>query len=78
MQSQKTHARHLRIVEKQEDSGNAGGDFDVRSDFARNQAVRDAGAEGMPPKGVLRELARDRGLIRGPNQLSQHRKRSGN
>ena len=78
MQSKKTHAQHLRIVEKQEDTRNAGADFDVRSDLARSQAVKDALAEGMPPKGVLKELARDRGMIYGLNQASQHRKRSGN
>ena len=78
MQSKKTHAQHLRIVEKQEDTSNAGADFDIKGDLARNEAAKDALAAGTALRSGPKDLTSDRGMIRGLNQASHHHKRSGN
>lgn len=78
MQSKKTHAQHLRIVEKQEVTSNAAADFDLKGDLARNKAAKSALAEGTALRTGLKDLTSDRGVVRGANQESQHHKRSGN
>ena len=78
MQSKKTHAQHLRIVEKQEDTSNAGADFDMKGDLARSDSAKHALAEGTALRGGLKDLVSDRGMIRGRNQESEHHKRGGN
>jgi hypothetical protein len=78
MQSKKTHAQYLRIVEKREDTGNAGADFDIKGDLARSDSTKHALAEGTALRGGLKDLVADRGMIRGSDQESRHHKRSGN
>lgn len=78
MQSKKTHAQHLRLVEKQENTGNGGADFDIRGDLARNEAAKKALAAGTALRTGLKDLTTDRGMIRGVDQASHHHKRSGN
>ena len=77
MQAQKTHEQQLRIIEKHEDTGNAGSDFDVKGDLARSDAAKKALAEGTALRTGMKDLTRDRGMIRGQNQESQHHKRAG-
>ena len=78
IQSKKTHAQHLRIVEKQDVTSNAGPGFDPKGDLARNKAAKSALLEGTALCAGLKDLTSDRGIIRGVNQESNHRKRSGN
>lgn len=77
MQSKKTHAQHLRIVEKREDTSNAGSDFDIKGDLARSDPAKQALAKDTALRGGLKDLVADRGMIRGVSQESQHHKRSG-
>jgi hypothetical protein len=78
MQSKRTHAQHLRLVEKREETDNAGPDFDIKGDLARNDSAKHALTEGTALRGGLKDLVTDRGVLRGSNQESRHHKRSGN
>jgi hypothetical protein len=77
MQAKKTHEQQLRIIEKRDDTSNAGSDFDAKSDLARNDAAKKAHAEGSGLRTGLKDLTSDRGMIRGQSQESQHHKRAG-
>ena len=77
MQAKKTHEQQLKIIEKQEATGNAGSDFDVKGDLARSDAAKKALAEGTALRTGMKDLTSDRGMIRGQNQESQHHKRAG-
>lgn len=78
MQAQETRARHSGIVEKQEDAGNAGADFDIRDDRARGEAIKKALSEGTASRTGLRDRSTDHGMIHESDQASHHRKRTGN
>jgi len=78
MQSQKTHAQHLRLVEKQQETGNACPEFGIKGDLARSDSAKHVLAEGTALRSGLKDLIADHGMIRGFNQESQHHKRSGN
>lgn len=77
MQAKKTHEQQLRIIEKRNDTSNAGSDFDSRADLARNDAAKKAIADGANLRAGQKDLTSDRGMIRGRNQESQHHKRDG-
>lgn len=77
MQARKTHAQQLKIIEKSEVTGNAGRDFDLKSDLARNPSAKAAQAGIAHIRTGVRGLNDNRELIRGQSQEGPHHKRSG-
>ena len=77
MQAKKTHEQQLKIIEKREDTSNAGADFDLKGDLARNESAKTAREGDDHLRGGMTDLSEDRGMIRGENQESRHHKRSG-
>lgn len=76
MQSKKTHEQELRIIEKRENTANAGPDFDPREDLDRSPEAREAFRKGetLRPQDTSHE---DLSIVRGVNQESRHHKGSG-
>lgn len=77
MQAKKTHEQQLRIIEKRDETSNAGSDFDVKGDLARNDAAKKTLAAGTSLRTGMKDVTSDRGIIRGQNQESEHHKRTG-
>lgn len=78
MAGNKTHEQSLRVIEKRENTKNAGKDFDAESELAKTDAERAASRpDKLRPN--LRDVADpdDRNIIRGENQESSHNKRQG-
>lgn len=77
MQKSKTHEAQLDIIEKRVDTSNAGPEFDMEADLRRSDAAKNALKGGDKLRTDMRDLTSDRGMIRGENQESRHRKGSG-
>jgi hypothetical protein len=76
MQSRKTHDQQMRIVEKRDNTANAGKDFDIEADLKRSDAAKEAMRKGQDLK--TRDTGGDDyGMTLGNNQESEHHKRSG-
>lgn len=77
MAGPKTHEQQLRIIEKRENTGNAGDDFDAEGELKRSKQERDARQKGekLRDQGVELTDRDDRQMIRGENQESAHHKR---
>jgi len=76
MAGPKTHEQQRRIIEKRENTSNAGDDFKVDEELKRSKQARDAhaGGEGLHDKRVELTDKDDRQMIRGENQESAHHK----
>jgi len=77
MQSNKTHDQQMRIIEKRENTANAGNDFDIAADLKRSEAAKEAFRKGQDLKSRSGDSDDDPGIVRGVNQESEHRKGSG-
>ena len=78
MAGNKTHEQRLRVIEKRENTKNAGKGFDAKTELEKTDAERPASwQDNLRPK--LRDIADpdDRNIIRGKNQESSHNKRLG-
>ena len=77
MAGKKTHEQQLRIIEKREDTSNAGDDFDAADALKRSKQEREAyrGGARLREDGVELTDKDDRTMIRGENQESEHHKR---
>jgi len=76
MAGPKTHEQQRRIIEKRENTSNAGDDFKVDEELKRSKQARDAhvGGEDLHDKRVELTDKDDRQIIRGENQESAHHK----
>jgi len=77
MQSKKTHDQQMRIIEKRDNTANAGKDFDIDADLKRSDAAKEAMRKGQDLKARNSDKDDDLGIVRGVNQESEHRKGSG-
>ena len=78
MAGNKTHEQSLRVIEKRENTKNAGKGFDAKTELEKTDAERAASwQDNLRPK--LGDIADpdDRNIIRGENQESSHNKRRG-
>jgi hypothetical protein len=78
MAGHKTHEQQLRVIEKREDTSNAGDDFNAEEDLKRSKQEREARHDGthLRDEGVELTDKDNRQMIRGENQESGHHKRS--
>ncbi|MBX5133853.1 hypothetical protein HJB79_14270 [Rhizobium lentis] len=76
MTGKKTHEQQLRVIEKREKTANAGEDFDAKADLQRNAQAKEAYRKG-DLKADPDPRNDDRGIMRGRNQESEHKKGSG-
>lgn len=77
MQGNKTHQQQRAIIEKRENTANAGPDFDARADLERDEALRRSlreGEERIHPRAGTVSMNDDPAIIRGVNQESEHHK----
>ncbi len=72
-----THEQQLRIIEKRENTSNAGDDFNAEEELKRSKQQREAhrGGAKLRDEGVELTDKDDRQMIRGENQESEHHKR---
>jgi len=79
MQGKKTHQQQRNIIEKRENTANAGKDFDASADLHRSEAAREAFRRGddLNMRAADRSMNDDPSIVRGRNQESEHRKGSG-
>ncbi|AJD42637.1 hypothetical protein RGR602_CH03328 [Rhizobium gallicum bv. gallicum R602sp] len=79
MASPKTHEQQLRIIEKRENTSNAGDDLNSEKELKRSKQEREAHRGGAKLRGAGVELTDkdNRQMIRGKNQESGHHKRAG-
>ncbi|ESZ62909.1 hypothetical protein [Mesorhizobium sp. L103C131B0] len=77
MAGRKTHEQQLRIIEKRENTSNAGDDFNAEDELKRSKQEREARQDSANLRDEGVELADkdDRQMIRGENQESKHHKR---
>jgi hypothetical protein len=77
MAGKKTHEQQLRIIEKRENTSNAGDDFNSEAELKRSKQEREAhrGGAQLRDEGVDLTDKDDRQMIRGENQESEHHKR---
>ncbi|ESY11727.1 hypothetical protein NKK48_22185 [Mesorhizobium sp. C386A] len=77
MAGRKTHEQQLRIIEKRENTRNAGDDFNAEDELKRTKQEREARQDGanLRDEGVELTDKDDRQMIRGENQESEHHKR---
>jgi hypothetical protein len=77
MAGKKTHEQQLRIIEKREDTSNAGDDFNAEEELKRSRQEREAhrGGGQLRDEGVELTDKDDRQMIRGEHQESEHHKR---
>jgi hypothetical protein len=76
MAGPKTHEQQRRIIEKRENTSNAGDDFNAEEELKRSKQQRDAhrGGANLHEEGVELTDKDDRQMIRGENQESAHHK----
>lgn len=76
MAGPKTHEQQLRIIEKRENTSNAGDDFNAEEELKRSKQEREARQKGdkLRDEGVELTDKDDRRMIRGENQESGHHK----
>lgn len=72
MQSNKTHAHHLKIVEQWQGTGNTGSDVHMNAYLSRSATAGNAFAEGKRLQGGLRDIAQDRAIIGAESQRDKH------
>ena len=79
MQGNKTHQQHRDIIEKRENTANAGKEFDARADLDRNEAAREAFRKGddLDLRTASHSMSDDPAIVRGMNQESEHHKGRG-
>lgn len=80
MQGNKTHQQERAIIEKRENTANAGKDFDARQDLDRSDAAREAFRKGDSLNMETADLSLnedDPSIVRGVNQESGHHKGRG-
>ena len=77
MQSKKTHEQQLRIIQKDVNTANADGDFDIEADLKRSDAAKRAFELGQDLSPGVDGINENRDMVRGLNQESQHHKGSG-
>jgi hypothetical protein len=77
MAGPKTHEQQLRIIEKRENTTNAGDDFNAEEELKRSKQEREARRRGasLRDQGVELTDRDDRQMPRGENQESAHHKR---
>ena len=77
MAGRKTHEQQLRIIEKREDTSNAGDDLNAEEELKRSQREREVRRGGAKLRDEEVEVTdkNDRQMIRGENQESGHHKR---
>jgi hypothetical protein len=77
MAGPKTHEQQLRIIEKRENTSNAGDDFNAEDELKRSKQEREAhrGGAELRDEGVELTDKDDRQMIRGEDQESEHHKR---
>ncbi|ESY30046.1 hypothetical protein X747_32030 [Mesorhizobium sp. LNJC384A00] len=77
MAGRKTHEQQLRIIEKRENTSNAGDDFNAEDELKRTKQEREArqGGANLRDEGVELTDKDDRQMIRVENQESEHHKR---
>lgn len=77
MAGRKTHEQQLRIIEKRENTSNAGDDFNAEGELKRTKQEREArqGGANLRDEGVELTDKDDRQMIRGENQETEHHKR---
>lgn len=71
-----THQQQQRIIEKRENTKNAGKDFDAKAELKKSPAERKAEREGGNLRSGPSDLVDpdDRNILRGANQESGHNK----
>jgi len=76
MAGSKTHEQQLRIIEKRENTSNAGDTFNAEEELKRSKLERYAhtGGANLRDEGVQLTDKDDRQMIRGENQESTHHK----
>jgi hypothetical protein len=77
MQSNKTHDQQMRIIEKRENTANAGKEFDIDADLKRSDAAKEAMRRGQNLQSRNSDNDGDLGIVRGVSQESEHRKGTG-
>ena len=79
MQGTKTHQQQRNIIEKRENTANAGRDFDAKADLSRSDVAREAFRKGddINMKGADLSMKDDPSIVRGVNQESGHNKGGG-
>lgn len=80
MQGKKTHQQQRNIIEKRENTANAGKDFDPGADLHRSDAAREAFRRGDELDMRTADVSMnddDPSIVRGRNQESEHRKGRG-
>jgi hypothetical protein len=77
MAGPKTHEQQLRIIEKRENTSNAGDNFNAEEELKRSKLEREVhrGEEKLRDEDVELTDKDDRQMIRGENQESEHHKR---
>ncbi len=77
MAGPKTHEQQLRIIEKRDNTSNAGDEFNAEDELKRPRQEREARRDGagLRDEGVELSDRDDRQMIRGENQESEHHKR---
>ncbi|WEX76295.1 hypothetical protein PYH37_004591 [Sinorhizobium numidicum] len=79
MVGKKTHEQQQRVLQRRENTSNAGKDFDAEADLQRSDALRKAYRKGQKldvERGDA-ENSDERGATQGTNQESRHHKGSG-
>lgn len=76
MQGNKTHQQQRTIIQKGENTANAGPDFDARADLERSPEAREAYRKGQTINPQVGEVSMhdDASIVRGMNQESEHNK----
>jgi hypothetical protein len=76
MTGHKTHEQQMRIIEKRENTKNAGKDFDAEADLKRSAAEHEALRKGSEIRSETPDLVDpdDRNILRGEHQESVHHK----
>ncbi|MFC3204610.1 hypothetical protein [Aquamicrobium soli] len=79
MPGRKTHEQQLRIIEKREDTSNAGNEFNAKDELKRSRQEREAHRKGANLRDEKVDLVDEdnRQVIRGENHESQHHKHGG-
>ncbi|QYA16356.1 hypothetical protein [Rhizobium sp. AB2/73] len=77
MTGKKTHEQQVRVIEKRENTSNAGDDFNAEAELKHSKQEREAHLGGAKIRGETPGLVDkdDRQMIPGQNQESGHHKR---
>jgi hypothetical protein len=75
MVGQKTHQQQMRIIEKREDTSNAGDDFNADLELKKSPEERKREAESARLHSKPEIQSEDRTMLRGVNQRSGQNKK---